>query len=110
VPWPRAFTRRGADLLLTSSVCHMIRHMQKTTTSADPLDTRHYLRKLTRPLTSAEVARIRAARQKTEEGRRELEAAIVDAFNARGSVKELAEEAGINRQTIYNILRRQPRG
>lgn len=81
--------------------------MRNPTANADKRGTRHNLRPLTRPLTSAELARIRSARRMAEEGRRELEAAIVDAFNARGSVKQIAAEAGINRQTIYNLLRRR---
>ena len=41
-----------------------------------------------------------------EEGRRERDLVIREAFERRASVSELAQAAGVSRQTIYAILER----
>ena len=77
---------------------------------------KHALRRMTRSLTSAERTRIEAARQKMDRARgdlelaeRERDLAILDAYNLRGNVSELAEAAGVSRQTIHVIVKRLTR-
>jgi uncharacterized membrane protein len=78
-----------------------ILHMQKTTS------------RMPRPLTEAERTRIEAARRRIAKLQRELEAAtlerdlaILDAFNGRAQVTEIASAAGISRKTVYQALER----
>jgi hypothetical protein len=63
-------------------------------------------------LTAAERARIEAARRKIEKLRRELEAAtrerdqaILEPYDRRGNVNEIAAGAGIARQTVQTIVK-----
>jgi DNA-binding IclR family transcriptional regulator len=67
---------------------------------------------MSRPLTEAERSRIAAARRRIEalqadleEATRERDLAIVDAYNRRGKVTEIAEVAGIARQTVHTIVK-----
>jgi transcriptional regulator of acetoin/glycerol metabolism len=67
---------------------------------------------MSRPLTGQERARIEAARSKIETLQGDLEAAtrerdlaILDAYNRRGKVVEIAEVAGVARQTIHTIVK-----
>lgn len=75
--------------------------MQKTTS------------RMPRPLTGTERGRIEAARRRIEKLQRDLEAAtlerdlaILDAFNGRAQVTEIASAAGISRKTVYQLLDR----
>ena len=76
----------------------------------------HAVRSVTRPLTSAERGRIADARRKVEQARRDLDAAererdlaILEAYRVRGNVGELADAAGVARQTIHTIVKRLER-
>jgi len=69
--------------------------------------------RMPRPLTGAERARIERPRRKledlqrrSEEAIRERDEAIREAFNARALVTEIADAAGVSRNTIYAILQR----
>jgi DNA-binding NarL/FixJ family response regulator len=74
-------------------------------------DVRYELRRMSRPLTEAERARIQDARGRIDRLQRELEAAtterdeaILEAYNRRGKVTEIAEVAGLARQTVHTIV------
>jgi DNA-directed RNA polymerase specialized sigma24 family protein len=69
------------------------------------------LRRMSRPLTDAERAKIAAAREKIEDLERDLaaatrerDAAILAAYNRRGKVTEIAAVAGVARQTVHTIV------
>ena len=71
------------------------------------------VQRMTRSLTDRERARIVRARRKVETLQGELDAAtrerdlaILDAYNYRGNVGELADAAGVTRQTIHAIVNR----
>ena len=75
-------------------------------------DVRYELRRMSRPLTEAERARIQEARGRIEALQRELAAAtserdeaILDAYNHRGKVTEIADVAGVARQTVHTIVK-----
>ena len=69
------------------------------------------LSRMSRPLTDAERARIVKWRRRIEAlqgdldaATRERDVAILDAYNRRGKVTELAEVAAVARQTIHTIV------
>jgi hypothetical protein len=66
---------------------------------------------MTRPVTSQERARIEAACRNIDAAQRDLKAAererdlaILDAYNRRAKVIELAQIAGLSRQTVHAII------
>lgn len=72
---------------------------------------RHAVQRMTRPVTAAESAKIRAAMRKMEAAQHDLDAAtrerdlaILDAYNARARVVELAEITGMSRQRVHAII------
>lgn len=69
-------------------------------------------RQMSRPLTGQERARIEAARRKIEALQGDIEAAIRErdrailaAYDRRGKVTEIAEVAGVARQTVHAIVK-----
>jgi hypothetical protein len=67
---------------------------------------------MTRPVTAEERARIEAALRKMEAAQsdlaattRERDLAILDAYNRRAKVVELAEIAGLSRQAVHAIIK-----
>jgi DNA-directed RNA polymerase specialized sigma24 family protein len=72
--------------------------------------------RMSRPLTTAERARIEKARRKIEAlqakldaATRERDAAILAAYDRRVKVVEIAEVAGVARQTVHTIVKQLPR-
>jgi DNA-binding MarR family transcriptional regulator len=68
---------------------------------------------MTRPLTDFERRPIERARHRIEKRQHDLEAAtlerdlaILEAYNRRANVGDLAEAAGISRQTVHAIINR----
>lgn len=71
---------------------------------------------VSRPLTGEERNRIEMIRGRLEaaeraraEARQDLAAAIREIWERRGSVSELAEAAGLSRQGVYDLIRREGR-
>ena len=82
-----------------------------STTYVTMHDMPYELSRMSRPLTDAERNRITRARRKLERLQRDTEAAtlerdeaILAAYNRRGKVIEIAEIAGVARQTVHTIV------